>query len=85
MKLVSTSRLSVSMRIRMQQLCQPDARKPAKRRRTRRVLVEMHGLRVVLGGESDDLLAGDEPGTAFGDLTRGEIFPMQAGHGDPCG
>jgi hypothetical protein len=28
MKLASTSRLSVSMRIRMQQLCQPDATRP---------------------------------------------------------
>ena len=57
----------------------------AKQRRARGLLVEVHGLRIVFGGEGDDLGAGDEPRTAVGDLARAEIFPMQAGHGDPCG
>ena len=57
----------------------------AKQRRTRGLLVEVHRLRIVFGCEGDDLGAGDDPRTAVGDLAGGKIFPMQAGHGDPCG
>ena len=35
--------------------------KPAQHARARGGLVEMHRLRVELGGERDDLLAGDQP------------------------
>jgi hypothetical protein len=56
----------------------------AQQGRARRVLVEVHRLRIVLGGEGDDLRAGDEPGSASGDLAWSEIFPVEAGHGDPA-
>ena len=52
--------------------------------RARGRLVEMHGLRIVFGGEGDDFRARDEPRSTLGDLAGTEIFPMQTGHGDPA-
>src|SRR5262249_57165270 len=54
---------------------------PAEHGRARGILVEVHGLRVVLGGKGDDLGAGDQPRPAVDDLAWREIFPMEAGHG----
>src|SRR5665811_1055889 len=45
-----------------------------------RRLVEMHRLRIELRGESDDLLARDQPRAVNGDRARLEVFPMQLRH-----
>ena len=59
-------------------------REPAEQARAPRLLVEMHRLRIELGRERDDLLARDQPRSEFGHLAGREIFPMEAGHGNPA-
>jgi len=63
----------------------PRGHQTAEQAPTRRRLVEMHGLRIVFGGEGDDFRARDEPRSTLGDLPGAEIFPMQTRHGDPYG
>ena len=53
--------------------------KAAEHRGLRRLLVEMEGLRVELGGERDDLLAGHKPRPVLGDAALLEVFPVSAG------
>jgi hypothetical protein len=69
------------MRIRIQQLCQPEATSPPSRL-ARAACSSMHRLRIVFGGERDDLVAGDEPRSAIDDLARTEVVPMDMRHGD---
>jgi hypothetical protein len=57
----------------------------AERRIAGGELVEVHGLGIVFGGKRHDLLAGDDARAAVDDLAWTEIFPMEAGHGDPYG
>ena len=59
-------------------------RESAEHGRAGGLFVEMHGLRIELGGEGDDLLTADQPRAVFVDLAGGEIFPIAAGHGDPA-
>jgi hypothetical protein len=47
----------------------------------RRVLVEMHRLRIVFGGKGNDFGARDDPRSAIGDLAWTEVFPMTERHG----
>ena len=41
----------------------------------------MHGLRIELRREGDDLLAADEAGSVFGNAAFDEIFPEKFRHG----
>ena len=51
----------------------------AEQRGARRRLVEMHRLRIELGGEGDDLLARHQPRAVDGDRAGFEVFPMSFG------
>ena len=71
---------SAIMRIRMQHECQPDAASPPSSVAAAGRLVEMHRLRVELGGEGDDFLARHQARAVEGNRARLEIFPMAFRH-----
>jgi hypothetical protein len=68
------------MRISRQQECQPDA-KPAQHGGAGRRLVEMHRLRVELGGEGQYLFARHQARAVDRDRAGLEVFPMEFSHG----
>ena len=80
-ELESSTKPSAIIRINRQQMCQPEAPRPPSRVALRRRLVEMHRLRIELGGEGDDLLARHQPRAVDGDRAGLEVFPMELRHG----
>ena len=80
MELESSMKPSAMIRISRQQVCQPEAARPPSMVALRRRLVEMHRLRIELGGEGDDLLARDQPRAVDGDRAGLEVFPMEFRH-----
>ena len=74
---------SATIRIIMQQVCQPEAHKAADDRRARGLLIEMHRLRVELRRELLDLVGGDERVAIFGNSPGREIFEIELWHDCP--
>src|SRR5258708_28729239 len=53
---------------------------PANHARARSLLVEVHRLRIKLGGKGLDFFRGHAPRAVIGNLAGTEIFPIKLGH-----
>ena len=75
---------SATIRIIMQQVCQPDAHSPPTMVCACRLFVEMHRLRIELGRKRLDLVGGDQGVAVFGNLADRKILKVELWHDHPA-